>query len=237
MNSNESKKLVVKNLAFGYENALLKKELNTEVSTSAFIMLLGSNGSGKSTLIKTIGGLIKPVSGDIYLGNEPVSKLSTEKKVKAFSFVFPGRPQIDFCTVKDLVLTGRYPYIPSFHKPSSEDENMTMESLDVMNIAHLANKTIDSLSDGEFQKTMIARALAQQTQFMFLDEPTAFLDYKSKTELFSVLQKLVQDKHKSIVISTHEPHLAHQFGESFWLIENQKLHFTEDKSLMKDMMF
>lgn len=210
----EKFKLNIQNLSWGYNGkALLSNTFSTQVQSGEFIALLGANGTGKSTLLRVIGAIEKPLSGSIF------SSLSSTIHPSEFAFVFAQRPVIPYLTVEKLV------YLGTENREKRIENNTTeiQRTLQKMKMEGYEKRYVDTLSDGEFQKVMIARALLQNKQILILDEPTAFLDYSSKKMLFELLQSIAIEEHKIVILSTHEPELAHQYANKFWEIEKGEI--------------
>ncbi|MCO6495460.1 MAG: ABC transporter ATP-binding protein [Bacteroidetes bacterium] len=223
-------KLILEQILWGYgNNNLVSKPVSAEILSPAFILLLGANGTGKSTLLKVLGGLINATAGKVMFNGEPVNKLS--KKGGFVSFVFASRPHVDFMKVSDLVMSGFYAHNNPFAKLSRQQLERYEFAMRMTGITALKDNYINKISDGEFQKAMIARALVQDTPLIILDEPTAFLDYRSKRELFELLSQIAKQESKIIFASTHDPDLAQERGELFWLIKNKELQVLQNAEL------
>jgi iron complex transport system ATP-binding protein len=186
--------------------------------------LIGDNGIGKSTLLKTITGNLAPLAGDIKINNTPSSKFTAQQLAQLLSIVVTEKIGGFNLTVWDVVATGRTPYINIFGKLSTEDESIVTKALEQLNLLPLKDKLIDELSDGQRQKVMIAKSLAQQTPIIVLDEPTAFLDHTSKHQLFSILKKLCAEQGKLIIVSSHDLELMKPYiNRSVTMAENNSL--------------
>ena len=206
--------LHIQDLTWGYNgNALLNHAFSTQVQLGDFVALLGANGTGKSTLLRVIGAIEKPLSGSIF------SSISSGVHPSECAFVFAQRPLIPYLTVEKLVYLGT----ESFLKQLDKDPREIQSILQKMKMEGYEKRYVDTLSDGEFQKVMIARALLQKKHILILDEPTAFLDYPSKKMLFELLQNVAREEQKIIIMSTHEPELAYQYANKFWEIEKGEL--------------
>lgn len=198
-------KLLLKNLACGYHfDDCLQSNINIEIKEGTLVTLIGRNGSGKSTFLKTIAGFLLPLEGEVLLNNKNLYSLPIKERAMKMAVVFTERPQLANMRVFDLVATGRIPYTGFWDKKSNEDIQIINESLEQCGILNLSQKFTDSVSDGEFQKAMMAKALAQNTNVILLDEPTAFLDYPSKVELIKLLVKMVREQGKIIIVSSHD---------------------------------
>lgn len=180
--------------------------------------LIGANGVGKSTLLRTLSAFQPPLSGEIHLLGKPLLAYSHKELAALVSMVLTGKSTADHLTVRELVGMGRSPYTGFFGTLSAADRHMVDEALSWVGIAPLAPRHLHTLSDGEYQKAMIARALAQDTPIILLDEPTAFLDYPSKVDTLQMLRRLAHDLHKSIFLSTHDLELALQVSDRLWVM-------------------
>jgi len=198
----------LKKLEIGYRQkkspVSVFKELDALFMPGDLVGLMGDNGVGKSTLLKTITGNIKPLSGEIILKGKNINTFTSAALAQCISVVVTEKIGGFNLTVWDVVASGRIPYINIFGKLSGKDEQIITECLGQLNLWHLKDKFIDELSDGQRQKVMIAKSLSQQTPVIILDEPTAFLDYNSKHQLFKILKELCSTKQKLIIVSSHD---------------------------------
>lgn len=208
----------LKELEIGYKSKgktnTVFKNLNAEFKPGDLVGLIGDNGIGKSTLLKTITGNLAPLSGEVYLKLKRIGDYTMQDLSHILSIVITERVGGFNLTVWDLVAAGRTPYINVFGKLSQEDEQIINDSLAVLNLNSLKHKLIDELSDGQRQKVIIAKSLAQQTPVIILDEPTAFLDYNSKHHLFSTLKNLALEQKKLIIVSSHDLDIMKQYVTS-----------------------
>ena len=198
----------ITNLEIGYKSkskhSSVFKGINLTLNAGDLVGLIGDNGIGKSTLLKTITGNLSPLAGDIKINNKPGSQFTAQQLAQLLSIVVTEKIGGFNLTVWDVVATGRIPYINIFGKLSTEDETIVTKALEQLNLLPLKDKLIDELSDGQRQKVMIAKSLAQQTPIIVLDEPTAFLDHTSKHHLFATLKKLCAEQGKLIIVSSHD---------------------------------
>ena len=203
------------NLEIGYFSrkgaVSVYKDINTQFNQGQVIGLIGNNGVGKSTLLKTIIGNLKPLNGDIFINQKNSKEYTAQQLAKIISIVITEKVNGFNLTAWDVVSAGRTPYLSTFASLSKEDESIVTESLTSLQIMPLKDKLIDELSDGQRQKVMIAKSLAQQTPIIILDEPTAFLDYQSKHHLFLTLKLLAENQHKLIIVSSHDLDLMKQY--------------------------
>ena len=180
--------------------------------------LIGSNGAGKSTLLKTLAGFLPKLGGHVHIKGREISEYTQKELSRLISVVLTSRLEVLNITVEEVVALGRSPHTGFWGTLGDEDKRIVRESMDRVGISHLAARTVSTLSDGERQKMMIAKALAQQTPVIFLDEPTAFLDYPSKVETMLLLSRLSHDMGKTIFMSTHDLELALQTADMLWLM-------------------
>jgi iron complex transport system ATP-binding protein len=216
----ENSILNIINLKFGYKIPLCEQEVNLSANIGDLICLVGLNGSGKSTFLNTISGILKPISGKIIIDGQDVKKLSLNNKSKLISFV---PTKIDFTanlTVRELAEMGRSPYTNVFDKKSEADIKLVEKNLNDFDLLKLQNRQLWSLSDGERQKAMIARALIQETPLMILDEPSAFLDYEMKHQLMRKLKEI--STNKSLIFSSHDIETSTKFATKIWFINKSK---------------
>lgn len=214
--------LKTSSLSIGYDNKTIASEINVTLNEGDIIALVGPNGAGKSTLFKTFSTHIKPVGGKIELFGKDLLSYSPKERAKLLGIVLTERPDDMFLKVFDVVAAGRYPYTGMFGKLNEDDENEIKVSLELVGVNHLANRVFNTLSDGEKQKVMIAKAIAQNTPVIMLDEPTAFLDYPSKIELFSLLKKLAKEQKKAILFSSHDLELLLRYTDNLWIMAKNK---------------
>lgn len=239
-NSSNTKDSVIelRNLSTGYPgktgNKVIARNLNARIYSGELTCLLGANGSGKSTLLRTLSAFLPALEGDIYILGKKLTEYTDKQLSKCIGVVLTERCSIRNMTVAELTGMGRSPYTGFWGKLSQTDLDIVEESLDLVKISHLKNRMVHTLSDGERQKVMIAKALAQQTPVIFLDEPTAFLDYPSKVEIMQLLHDLSRNTNKTIFLSTHDLELALQIADKVWLMKKEEgvvIGTPEDLSL------
>ena len=214
--------LKTSSLSIGYDSKTIASDINVTLSEGDIIALVGPNGAGKSTLFKTFSTHIKPVGGKIELFGKDLQSYSPKERAKLLGIVLTERPDDMFLKVFDVVAAGRYPYTGMFGKLNEDDEKEIKVSLELVGVNHLADRVFNTLSDGEKQKVMIAKAIAQNTPIIMLDEPTAFLDYPSKIELFSLLKKLAKEQKKAILFSSHDLELLLRYTDNLWIMAKDK---------------
>ena len=223
------------NLSIGYGKHAVVSDINSTLNSGRLTCLLGRNGVGKSTLLRTLAGFIPPIAGKIYIQGTPLERLSHQELAEKISVVLTERMDIRNLTATELVGLGRTPYTGFWGVLSDEDHKIVSNAMQLVGIEQLAERNISSLSDGERQKVMIAKALAQQTPIIILDEPTAFLDFQSKVDTLRLLAQLAHELDKTVFLSIHDIELALQITDEIWLLDDQrKLHTGTTKQLIED---
>lgn len=193
-------------------------DINVELHGGEIVCLLGPNGSGKSTLIRTLAGLHRPLDGGVQLDGHNLEELANNEKAQQISTVLTDRLTIGNLSVYELVAFGRSPYTGWFGSLTEQDEEIVSWAIRSTGIERFVDRDVLRLSDGERQKVMIARALAQNTAAILLDEPTAHLDLPNRVEVIRLLRKLAHETQKAILLSTHELDLALKAADTLWLI-------------------
>ncbi len=206
-------------LSIGYKGLTLLEGINASVSSGQLTCLLGSNGVGKSTLLRTMAGFQAPLAGQVLIEGQPFGALRGKQLARKVSIVLTEKPPVSNITVAELVGMGRSPYTGFFGSLSAEDRAVVSRSLHLVGMETFSDRMIQTLSDGERQKVMIAKALAQQTPVIFLDEPTAFLDFPSKVETMQLLHHLAAGLGKTVFLSTHDLELALQLADTLWMMD------------------
>ena len=229
------KSIVLQNLVIGNEGRRVAGPLNAEFRPGQLSYLLGRNGVGKSTLLRTLSGFQPPLGGTLLFDGQRLSDLSRGQRSRMISIVLTGRPQLSNLKTEELVALGRSPYTGFFGRLGEADRQVVTEALADVGITALAERNVATLSDGEMQKVMIAKALAQHTPVMLLDEPTAFLDFPSKVEVMATLSRLAEEQQKIILLSTHDVELAlrtrarlYTFGEGLTEVSHEEVKRSVD---------
>ena len=221
-------------LTVGYGEKPVLSDINQTLESSRLVCLLGSNGVGKSTLLRTLAGFLQPLSGKVLLDGKDLTSLSLSQRSKAVSIVLTERVEVPYMKVADLVGMGRSPYTGFFGTLTKEDKTIVSEAIEMVGITGLAERTIDTLSDGERQKAMLAKALAQQTPIILLDEPTAFLDFHAKISTLRLMQKLAHETDKTILMSTHDVEMALRLSDLLWIVQDGKIQTGTTSSLTEN---
>lgn len=213
----------ISDIKLGYGQRTLLSGANARFGAGSLVALLGRNGSGKSTLLRSIAGLEPPLEGSIKVGGNDIFAMSALERALSVSFVTTERRRIANLLAQDLVALGRAPYTSWLGRMQQCDRDIVERSLSLVGMSHFASRSVERLSDGELQRVMIARALAQETTVILLDEPTAFLDMPSRYELIELLTRLAHNDNKLIIFSTHELDIAEEYCDSITLIEQGKI--------------
>lgn len=214
-------------LSIGYRSGrrlkVIASDMNVTASDGTLTCLVGVNGIGKSTLLRTVAGFQKPLQGDVLVGCGTevlsVGRMTRQEMSKTISVVLTGRSDMTNLSVFDVVSFGRSPYTGLLGSLNEEDMSAIHKAMSLVGVESLASREVGSLSDGELQKVMIAKALAQQTPIIVLDEPSAFLDYPSKEELMHLLAGLARNEGKTILLSSHDLDIVRRTADSFWIME------------------
>ena len=218
--------------SIGYGSRVLLDKVNTSFGKGRLAALIGRNGSGKSTLLRAVAGLNRHYSGTIILDDKNIRTLSPGGLARSLAFVTTERTRISNLRCEDVVAIGRAPYTNWIGRMQDIDKQAVMDAIRSVGMESYAKRTMDTMSDGECQRIMIARALAQDTPVILLDEPTSFLDMPNRYELVSLLRSLAHDKGKCVLFSTHELDVALRMCDSIALVDNDTLyHLTADEMI------
>lgn len=216
-------RLNTKGLNIGYAETLIVNNLNLSVPTGKITALVGSNGSGKSTILKTMARIMKPQSGDVLLDGKTIHGQSTKEVARQLA-ILPQNPTApDGLTVSELVGYGRFPHQKGFGSLTREDKDIIRWAIGVTGMDAFMDRPVDQLSGGQRQRAWIAMALAQQTDILFLDEPTTFLDMAHQLEVLQLLQKLNQDEGRTIVMVVHDLNHASRYAQHMVAIKSGKV--------------
>jgi len=207
--------LEIKNLKVGFDRRVLL-HVSKNFDAGKIVALIGRNGTGKSSLIRTIAGLQKELEGSISIQGNTLLGLQLIDLAKLISVVFTQRPAVNGIDVITLLEMGTYPH----QKESNSFQEKINKIIGELQLEHLLSKSIENLSDGEFQKVMIGRALVQETPVILLDEPTAFLDYVAKEEVMSLLRDIAHNSNKLILFSSHDLTLVEKYADEKWILDS-----------------
>ena len=226
--------ITLSNLTTGYGRHIISRRISATLQRGELVSLLGANGIGKSTLLRTMAAFQPALEGEIIIGSAPLSQLSASERSHLIGVVLTERPAVQNMRASELVGMGRSPYTGFWGTLSDEDRRIVDEAMQRTGIEALAHRFVDTLSDGERQKVMIAKAVAQQTPIILLDEPTAFLDFPSKVDTMRMLRQLAHSMQKVIFLSTHDIEMALQLSDRVWLMTSEGIHSGTPDQLAAD---
>ena len=221
------------NLTLGYGSRTLIDSLTGEIRRGHLTALVGRNGTGKSTLLRAIAQWGDITSGEIFIDGKELSHISPSEMASKVALVTTDKVRIANLRCRDVVALGRAPYTNWIGRMQEQDNEIVEQSLAAVGMSDYADKTMDRMSDGECQRIMIARALAQQTPIILLDEPTAFLDMPNRYELCTLLRGLAHRENKSILFSTHELDIALELCDSIALIAPPQMHILPTEEMIR----
>ena len=220
------------NITLGYGRRTLIEGATTRFERGAMIALLGRNGTGKSTLLRALAKLQEVMSGEIRIDGKPLEELSQTELARLVSFVTTERIDVEALTAYDLVAIGRSPYTGWMGRLSDADREAIQRAMSIAGVENMTERRVSTMSDGECQRVMIARALAQDTPIILLDEPTAFLDLPNRYELCTLLGRLAHEENKCVIFSTHELDIALSLADSIALVDSPKLVHLPTKEMI-----
>jgi len=211
-------------IGFRYNAHWVLKNVSCDIRKGEFLGIIGPNGSGKTTLLKVIDGILKPQEGDVWINGTPGSKISRDTLARTIAVVAQDSQMIfPFC-VQEIVLMGRAPHLSKWRFEGNEDFRIVREAMEMTDTLALADRSMSALSGGEWQRVLIARALAQQPQILLLDEPTAFLDIKHQVDFFDLVKSLNEKNALTVAAVTHDINLASLYCDRIILMKNGRIH-------------
>jgi iron complex transport system ATP-binding protein len=225
-----NKTIETTNLMIGYRrnssgyNGSISRRINISATEGELVAVAGPNGAGKSTLLRTLAGLQKQVDGKISLCGKPTIDYTRKELAQTVSFVSTEIIAVPYLKVFDLAAMGRYPYTRQMGQLNVEDKIRVTEALELVGVHQMMWRNVDTLSDGERQRVMIARTLVQDTPVVFFDEPTAYLDMPNKYEMLALLKRLAYRQNKTIIYSTHDLALAVNTADKLWLMFDASMY-------------
>lgn len=227
----------IKDLAVGYKSIPVVKHINFELTKGELCAIVGVNGIGKSTLLRTLGKLQPKIDGHIKLHGEPIESFSFSELAKKMALVLTESIATKNLTVSELIALGRQPYTNWLGTLSDNDQQHITNSFEIFQLLDLKEKKCYELSDGQLQRVLIARAMAQDTPIILLDEPTTHLDLSHKVEIMKLMQKLAHNHQKTILFTTHEIDLAIQLCDKILILDEQNNAFGKPNELIKNGSF
>ncbi|MGW9686626.1 ABC transporter ATP-binding protein [Flagellimonas sp. 2504JD1-5] len=237
MSNLQKHSITVKNLSVGYKNKSVADHIGFTMEPGQLCAIVGVNGVGKSTLLRTLGKLQPKLSGEIELNGKALELHSSFELAKTLSFVLTEQPASKNLTVQELIALGRQPYTNWIGTLTTEDKRQVEESLSSFILTDLRYNKCHELSDGQLQRVLIARAMAQDTPLILLDEPTTHLDLYHKVQILKLMQQLAHSKQKTIIFTTHEIDLAIQLADKILILDGQENPFGTPNELIEQKCF
>lgn len=232
------KALETRALTIGYRrrrgDVVLARDLNLQLRRGSLVGILGANGVGKSTLLRTLAGMQAPLAGQVLLDGEATVRMLPLDLARRLSIVLTAAPEASLLNGYALVALGRYPHSDWLGRLSKSDHAQVVWALNAVGATDLAEQRVSQLSDGQRQKLMIARALAQDCQLILLDEPTAFLDYPRRLDTIRLLRRLTRAADRAILVCTHELELALRFCDELWLMSESGMKVGSPAATLRD---
>lgn len=225
------------NLTLAYGQNLLVHSASFSLLPGHLTALLGRNGSGKSTLLRALAGICPPADGEITCGGRPIYGMSVKERARSVAVVNTERRLAGGLTCRQVVALGRSPYTGWTGRLSDADSAAVVEALEAVEMDNWGDREIETLSDGEYQRVMVARAIAQDTPVILLDEPTAFLDYPNRRNMAVLLGRLSHEKGKAVLYSTHEIELALEYCDDILLMDPPRIYSgAKDEKLISERL-
>jgi len=238
---NKHSVLEISELAIGYiskkKTTIVSEGINFSINKGELVGLVGTNGIGKSTLLRTLAGMQSALKGAITINDTPLNQYSSLQLANKLSIVLTEAPASSNLSVLELISLGRQPYTNWVGKLSETDKEIIQKALKATETESLANQKCYELSDGQLQRVMIARALAQDTQLILLDEPTTHLDLYHRAYILKLLKRLAIESGKTILFSTHEIDLAIQLSDKMLVMTSEKTHYNSPENLIRQGCF
>ena len=209
----------------GSRQSIVGRGLEGSLPRGTLTVLLGTNGAGKSTLLRTLAGLQPPLAGEIFWEGNSLASLTPEERAKRLSIVLTVRPETGNLTVREVVALGRLPHRQGLwgSRNAAADAEAVERAMRLTTTSAWSERPVSRLSDGERQRVFIAKALAQETPLILLDEPTAFLDYPSRVQFFNLLKRLTNEMGKTVLLSSHDVELAAAHADRILLLSKESL--------------
>lgn len=218
-------------LSVGYGKKVIVNGIEFEVKQGEILTLIGPNGAGKSTVLKTIAGYLSRLDGTVTIDGENTERISEKEMAKKLSVVLTERIRPELMTCREVVETGRYPYTGNFGILSEKDKEIVGKAIETVSMQYYADSDFSSISDGQRQRVMLARAICQEPEILILDEPTSYLDIHHKIQFLEILRSLAKEKQMAVILSMHELDFAEKISDYVLCIKDSKISLsgTPDK--------
>lgn len=217
--------LYTNDLSVGYNKKTLIRDIEINLQKGQILTLIGPNGSGKSTILKSITKHLDATYGTVYIDNNSINKMTEKELARKISVVFTNKLQTELVTCEDIVATGRYPYTGTLGILSKEDKIKVEESMKLVQVWDLKDRSFTAISDGQRQRILLARAISQEPDIIVLDEPTSFLDIHHKLDLLNILREMVEKQNISVIMSLHELDLAQKISDYVMCIKGEYISY------------
>ena len=213
-------------LTVGYNGKPLIRDIALSIRRGEIVTLIGPNGSGKSTILKTLTRHLAAIGGTVTIDSEELSGITFKQLAKKMAVLLTDRTRPELMTCRDVVAMGRYPYTGSLGLLTEDDQKLISDAMDLVNVLELSDRDFQTLSDGQRQRVLLARAICQEPQIIVLDEPTSFLDIRYKVELFGILKKMAIERNTTVIMSLHEIDLAEKISDKILCVKGDHIeHF------------
>ncbi len=221
-----------------HKNQVLHENISIEIAPGSLTLLLGANGIGKSVFLKTLLNIFPAISGSVKFNNQLISQLPPNKLADYISLMLPNPPAIELMTALEIALSGQQRFQNAWKLNQHEEKSTVATYFEKCQITHLIDKNFAQLSDGEKQKVMLVRCLAQETPIILLDEPMAFLDYPSRKHFLSLIRKIAQEQNKIIIVSTHDIEISLPFADQILAFSaNNWQYFNQPEAFSTSLIF
>lgn len=234
--------LNLKEITTGFTNKqkyqVLHENISIEIAPGSLTLLLGANGIGKSVFLKTLLNILPAVSGEIYFNNQQINQLPPSQLADYLSLMLPNPPSIELMSAFEIAMSGQQRFQHAWKFDQHVERQKVSSYFEQCQIAHLSHKNFAQLSDGEKQKVMLVRCLAQETPIILLDEPMAFLDYPSRKHFLSLIKKIALEQNKIIIVSTHDIEISLPFADQILAFSKNKWqYFKRPEAFSTDLIF
>lgn len=210
-------------LSVGYGRKTVVSNITFNVKKGEILTLIGPNGAGKSTVLKTLAGYLKKLCGDVVINNKNADKISDSDKSKMLSVVLTERIRPELMTCREVVEMGRYPYTGRFGILNEHDRECVQNAIETVEMQEFSENDFNSISDGQRQRVMLARAICQEPEILILDEPTSYLDIHHKIMFFEILKRLASEKEIAVIVSMHELDFAEKISDYVLCVKDSRI--------------
>ncbi len=232
-NARKSQPVVTaKSLGIGYGKIQVAGGISFSLEEGSILAVVGPNGSGKSTLLKTVAGFLSPLVGELYLEGSPAERMRRETKAKFLSVVTTDRPDVEWMKVWDVASSGRYPYTGKLGILSQEDQQIVTDALVRLEAEHLKDRYFRELSDGQKQRVMLAKSIAQRPRLLILDEPTSYLDIRYQLEFMQIAADLARRDGMALLLSVHELSVARTLADYVLTLKDGRMDRLGESSIL-----